>query len=97
MYIICIKDLISISGAKFHSMILIVKFHMQFEKKTIAPNPSTYIYIICIKDMKSIRSVKLHLIISTVKFHTQFEEKTVVSNPSDILNLKRIKSNLPFV
>jgi len=44
MYIICIKDLISISGAKFHPMILIVKFHMQFEKKTIAPNPSTYIY-----------------------------------------------------
>jgi len=44
MYIICIKDLISISGAKFHPIILIIKFHMQFEKKTIAPDPSTYIY-----------------------------------------------------
>jgi len=44
MYIICIKDLISIYGAKFHPIILIVKFHMQFEKKTIAPNLSAHIH-----------------------------------------------------
>jgi len=35
MYIICIKDLISISGVKFHHIISTDKFYLQFEKKTI--------------------------------------------------------------
>jgi len=37
MYSICIKDLISISGVKFHYIISTVKFYTQFEKKTIVP------------------------------------------------------------
>jgi len=45
MYIICIKDLISISDTKFHYIISLVKFHTQFKKKTIVPIPSAYIYI----------------------------------------------------
>jgi len=45
MYIICIKDLISINGAKFHYIISTVKFYTQFEKKTIVPIPSAYVYI----------------------------------------------------
>jgi len=44
IYIICIKDLISkINGAKFHPVISTVKFHTQFEERTIVPNPSTYV------------------------------------------------------
>jgi len=46
MYIICIKDLISINGAKFHYIISTVKFHTQFEKKTIVSIPSAYVYIL---------------------------------------------------
>jgi len=45
MYIICIKDLLSISGAKFHYIISTVKFYTQFEKKTIVPIPSANVYI----------------------------------------------------
>jgi len=42
--VICIQNLISISGGKFHLIISTVKFHMQFEKKIIALNRSTYIW-----------------------------------------------------
>jgi len=45
VYIICIKDLISISSAKFYYIISTVKFHMQFEMKTIVPIPNAYVYI----------------------------------------------------
>jgi len=54
MYITCIKDLISISGAKFHPIISTVKFHTQFEEKTIVPNSSTYVYICNDIPLKSI-------------------------------------------
>jgi len=33
------------NGAKFHPIISTVKFHTQFEKKTIVPNRSTYVSI----------------------------------------------------
>jgi len=46
MYIICIKDLISINGTKFHPIISTIKFHTQLKKKTIVPNPSKYIIYI---------------------------------------------------
>jgi len=46
MYIICIKHLISISGAKFHYIISTVEFHTQFKKETVVPIPSAYVYIL---------------------------------------------------
>jgi len=45
MYIIYIKDLILINGAKFHYIISTVKFHTQFKKKTIVPILNAYVYI----------------------------------------------------
>jgi len=41
--IICIKNLILISDGKFYFVILTVKFHMQFEEKTVALDPGTYV------------------------------------------------------
>jgi len=34
-----------INGAEFHPVISTVKFHTQFEEKTIVPNLNTYVYI----------------------------------------------------
>jgi len=38
--IICTKDMKSIRSAKLHLIISTVKFHTQFEEKTVVSNPS---------------------------------------------------------
>jgi len=54
IYHLYIKDLISISGAKFHYIISTVKFHTQFEKKTIVPILNAYVYISNIQDVQKV-------------------------------------------